>query len=81
MPNLEEVRQALILVLEANFHLEELGPKLKELHRHLSYSMADKPYMLSMLRHFDKTHRFFSKTYVSKQTRARMQDPKEYEKK
>jgi len=43
--------------------------------------MGDKPYMLSMLRHFDKKHRFFSKSFKSKKGRARIQDSNELEKK
>ena len=40
---------------------------MNELHRHLTGSMGDKAYMLSMLRHLNEDHRYFKKSYKSKE--------------
>lgn len=80
-PNQEEVRQALLLSLESNFLHGDYGARLRELHRHLSYAIGDKSWMLVMLRHLDPKHHFFSKGYQSRQKLQRVTDADHVDKK
>ena len=67
IPSNEEVRQSLLIAIENNLTHAEFGDQLRELHRHLEQAMADKGYMLSMLRHLDEDHRYFQKTFKGKE--------------
>ena len=57
----------MIISLENNLNHPDFGEQLNELHRHLTSAIGDKFYMLCLLRHLDESHRFFKKSYKSKE--------------
>jgi hypothetical protein len=65
-PSTQEVKSELITVIEANLAEHPLAEKLFELRRHLLLANADKQWMLTMLRHFNSTHRYFGKNFAPK---------------
>jgi hypothetical protein len=69
MPPNQEVKSELIRVIEANLNDHPLAEKLFELRRHLLLANADKQWMLTMLRHFNSTHRYFDKSFATKKTK------------
>jgi hypothetical protein len=55
--------------IEVNLVNHPLAEKLSELRRHLLLANADKQWMLTMLRHFNSTHRYFGKNFDPKSTK------------
>jgi hypothetical protein len=63
VPTNDVLKAELIEAIDFNLDNNELGAKLFELRRHLSFADGDKQWMLTMLRHLKSDHRFFSKNY------------------
>ena len=66
----KEIKDELLKVIEANLTNHPLAGKLFELRRHLMLGNADKQWMLTMLRHFDSTHKYFHKNFEPKKPKV-----------
>ena len=66
----KEIKDELLKVIEANLTDHPLAGKLFELRRHLMLANADKQWMLTMLRHFDSTHKYFHKNFEPKKPKV-----------
>ena len=79
MPTKDELHGALTRLLEANFDNKSHGKQIMELHKHLKDSSADKPWLLTMLRHFDEHHAFLHPKYSkpSKFKSVKMEEDKQ----